>query len=45
MNWNGFGDSLRALEDGERWKGIVETSAVAPRRPSRLSDCDEVFDL
>ena len=29
----GFGDSLRAVE---RWKGIVATSHVVPRRPPRL---------
>ena len=35
--WTGmeFGDSLRAAEDRERWKGIVATSSVVPRRPSR----------
>ena len=32
----GFGDSLRAAEDREGWKGIVATSSVVPRRPSRL---------
>ena len=34
--WTGmeFGDSLRAAEDKERWKGIVATSSVVPRRPS-----------
>ena len=34
----GFGDSLRAAEDRERWKGIVATSSVVPRRPPRLRD-------
>ena len=28
----GFGDSLRAAEDREGWKGIVATSSVVPRR-------------
>ena len=32
----GFGDCLRAAEDREWWKGIVATSSVVPRRPSRL---------
>ena len=32
----GFGDSLRAAEDREGWKGIVATSSVVPRRPPRL---------
>ena len=38
--WTGmeFGDSLRAAEDRERWKGIVATSSVVPRRPPRLRD-------
>ena len=27
----GFGDSLRAAEDREGWKGIVATSSVVPR--------------
>ena len=27
----GFGDSLRAVEDREGWKGIVATSSVVPR--------------
>ena len=33
--WTGmeFGDSLRAAEDREGWKGIVATSSVVPRRP------------
>ena len=34
----GFGDSLRAAEDREEWKGIVATSSVVPRRPPRLRD-------
>ena len=34
----GFGDSLRAAEDREGWKGIVAASSVVPRRPSRLRD-------
>ena len=33
-----FGDSLRAVEDRERWKGIVATSCMLPRRPPRLRD-------
>ena len=33
-----FGDSLRAAEDREGWKGIVATSSVVLRRPSRLRD-------
>ena len=33
-----FGDSLRATEDRERWKVIVATSSVVPRRPPRLKD-------
>ena len=37
----GFGDSLRATEDREGWKGIVATSSVVPRRPPRLRDWDE----
>ena len=32
----GFGDSLRAAEDREGWKGIFVTSSVVPRRPPRL---------
>ena len=31
-----FGDSLRAAKGRERWKGIVATSSVVPRRPPRL---------
>ena len=34
----GFGDSLRAAEDRDGWKGIVATLSVVPRRPQRLSD-------
>ena len=34
----GFGDSLRAAEDREGWKGIVATSSVVPRRPPMLRD-------
>ena len=36
--WTGMGsgDSLRASEDREGWKGIVTTSSVVPRRPPRL---------
>ena len=34
----GFGDSLRAAEDGEGWKGIVATSSVVPQPPPRLRD-------
>ena len=34
----GFGDSLRAAEDREGWKGIVATSSVVPRQPPRLRD-------
>ena len=26
-----FGDSLRAADDRERWKGIVATSSVVPQ--------------
>ena len=33
---------LRAAEDRDRWKGIVATSFVAPRRPSVLRDWDEM---
>ena len=32
----GFGDSLRAVEDREGWKGIVTTSSMVHRRPPRL---------
>ena len=34
----GFGDSLRAAEDREWWKGIVAMSSVVPRRPPKLRD-------
>ena len=34
----GFGDSLRAAEDREGWKGINATSSVVPQRPPRLRD-------
>ena len=34
----GFGDSLRAAEDREGWKGIATKSSVVPRRPPRLRD-------
>ena len=34
----GFGDSLRAAEDREGWKGIVATSSVVPQQPPRLRD-------
>ena len=33
-----FGDSLRTAEDMERWKGIVATSSLVLRRPSRFRD-------
>ena len=39
----GFGDSLRAAEDREGWKGIVAMSSVMPRRPPRLRDWDEMM--
>ena len=32
----GFGDSLRAAEDRERWKGIVATSSVMPPKTSKV---------
>ena len=32
------GDSLRAAEDWKTLEGIVATSSVVPRRPSRLRD-------
>ena len=38
----GFGDSLKAAEDREGWKGIVATSSVVPRGPPRLRDWDEM---
>ena len=31
----GFGDSLRAAEEREGWKGIVAMSSVVPRRPPK----------
>ena len=34
----GFGDSLRAVEDRERWKGIVAVSSMVPKQPLRLRD-------
>ena len=34
----GFGDSLRAAEDREGWKGIVATSSVVSRQSPRLRD-------
>ena len=34
----GFGDSLRAAEDREGWKGIVAISSVVPRQSPRLRD-------
>ena len=37
-----FGDSLRAAEDREGWKGIIATSSVVPRRPPMLRDSDEM---
>ena len=40
----GFGDSLRAAEDREGWKGIVATSSLVPRRPPRLRGRDEMSD-
>ena len=40
----GFGDSLRAAEDTEWWKGMVATSSVVPRRPRRLRDWDEMMN-
>ena len=38
--WTGieFGDTQRAAEDREGWKGIVATSTMVPRRPPRLRD-------
>ena len=38
----GFGYSLRAAEDRERWKDIVAMSSMVPRRPPRLRDRDEM---
>ena len=34
----GFGDSLKAAEDRDGWKGTVATSFVVLRRPPRLRD-------
>ena len=34
----GFGDSLRAAEDREGWKGIVAMSFMVPRQPPSLRD-------
>ena len=34
----GIGDSLRAAEDREGWKGTVATSSVVPRQSPRLRD-------
>ena len=42
MDRNGVWRSLRAVEDRERWKGIVAASFVVPRRPTRLKDWDEM---
>ena len=38
--WTGmeFGDFLRAAEDRQRWKGIVATSSLVPRRPTRSDE-------
>ena len=41
---DGIGDSLRAAEYWEGWKGIVAKSSVVPRRPLRLRDRDEMRD-
>ena len=38
-----FGDSLRAAEDREGWKGIVATSSVVPPTTFRLKD-EEIND-
>ena len=38
------GHSLGVAEDRERWKGIVATSSVSPRRSSRLRGDDERSD-
>ena len=40
----GFGDSVRAAEDRDGWKGIVATSSVVPGRPPKLRDWDEMRD-
>ena len=34
----GFGDSLGAVDELGRWNGIVASSFVVPRRPSRLRE-------
>ena len=34
----GFGDSLRAADDRDGWKGIVAMPSVVTRRPPRLRD-------
>ena len=38
--WTGkeLRDSPKAVEDRERWKGIVATSSVVHRRPPRLKN-------
>ena len=41
----GFGESLRAAEDREGWKGIVATSSVVSGQPPRLRDWDEMRSL
>ena len=41
----GSGDSLRAAEDREEWKVIFATSSVMPRRPPRLRDWDERWEI
>ena len=41
----GFGVSLRAAEDRERWKGIVATSSVVPQRPPRWREWDVRWDI
>ena len=38
----GLGDSLRAAEDREGWRGIIATSSVVLRQPPRLRDWDEM---
>ena len=35
----GFGDSMRAVEDREVWKGIVATSSVVPAIIDRTMMC------
>ena len=37
-----IGNSLKAAEDRERWKGVVAMSFAVPRRPPRLRDWDEI---